>query len=192
MRNTRMTKPQTSYSESVSGVGMAVLVAVIVAAIVAFGASVAFAKAGTVGPRGIQGLPGSPGPEGLQGEPGPQGPQGDPGPTASWETIPGKPFFSPVAFSGSYTDLNNQPTFQDISGRPLVFQAYGDNPEYPVDGTELINLLYNQATGGMGFPLGSAVGGFSVIGKIWCRINNPTRDIEWALIELRAFNYNLT
>lgn len=188
-----MIRPLSDETSSLSGSGMIILIAVIVAALVAFGASVAFAKTGSIGPRGIQGLPGDPGPQGLQGEVGPQGPQGEVGPVASWETIPDKPAFSPVALSGSYADLSNKPTFQDISGRPLVFQAYGDNPIYPVDGTELINLLYNQGTGGMSFPIGSATGGFSVIGKIWCRIFNPTKEnVEWALLELRAFNYNIT
>lgn len=192
MRKPRMTTPSSNETYS-SGVIVAVIVSVIIAGIIAFGASVAFAKVGSVGPRGIQGLPGEPGPQGLQGEVGPQGPQGETGPVASWETIPDKPSISAVALSGSYGDLIDKPTFQDISGHPLIFQAYGDNPTYPVDGSELINLLYNQGTGGMYFPIGSATGGFSVIGKIWCRIFNPTKEnVEWALLELRAFNYNLT
>lgn len=190
-RNTVMIKPVPDETTS-SRTGMVILIVVVVAAIVAFGASMAFAKTGTVGPRGIQGLPGEPGPEGLRGDVGPQGIRGEPGPVAEWETIPGKPAFSTVAVSGSYTDLANKPTFQDIPGRPLVFQAYGENPTYPEDGTELITLLYNQTTGGMGFPIGPVTGGFSVIGKIWCRLNNPASEIEWALLELRAFNYNVS
>jgi hypothetical protein len=176
---TTITRPATNNDSSLV---IAVVVAIIVAALVAVGVASSFSSQGGVGARGLQGLPGDPGPRGLPGPKGDKGEPGETGPSASWEDIPGKPMFSNVALSGSYQDLLNKPTILTFGGR-------GDNPTY-IDGSELINLIYNGDK--MYFPIGSAQGGFTVHGRIWCRLNDPTRGIEWALLELDAFSLNVT
>ena len=75
----------------------------------------------TAGPRGLMGEPGPAGPVGPKGI---KGDTGEPGPAASWETIPGKPDFHPVAVSGNYEDLSNKLTkFSQIQFRPWIYEV---------------------------------------------------------------------
>lgn len=182
MRKPVMEKPRSEGLSS-SGTVAAIGIGIVVVAIVAVGATAAFSLSGKIGPRGIQGLPGDPGPRGLTGDIGPQGEKGDVGPTASWDTIPDKPTFSTVSFTGNYNDLIDKPPSS------LTFRAYGDNPTYSVGGTELINTLYDQNTNDPYFRIGSVGEGYSLNGRIWARINNPVLGLHWALFELRSFYY---
>lgn len=182
MRKPGMEKPRLEGFHS-GGVTAAIGIGIILVAVVAIGATAAFSLSGKIGPRGIQGLPGDPGPRGFTGDIGPRGEKGDTGPTASWDTIPDKPTFSAVALTGDYNDLINTPP------TTLTFRGYGDTPTYSVDGSELINTLYDQNTNNPYFRIGNVGEGYSLVGRIWARINNPVLGLHWALFELRSFYY---
>jgi hypothetical protein len=154
-----------------------ILISITLAALVALGVAYGVSgQGGSVGPRGLQGLPGDPGPQGLTGPKGDRGDVGPSGPSVTWDTLSGKPDLSGAALSGSYNDLTDKP-------RLITFQGYGKNPVY-IDETELINLIYNGDL--EYFPIGATPGGFSVHGRIWCKLVDPTRGVEWALLDLDA------
>lgn len=132
-------------------------------------------RAGTMatGPRG---LPGPMGPEGPIGTQGIQGVQGIQGPAASWETIPDKPDFHPVALSGSYNDLIHKPT-------PLrVYEVGCESDSYTFENETLeavvVSSLKNRHTQSPNFVIGTqslAAGGFGITGEFWGYIHDENR-----------------
>lgn len=170
-----------------------ILIAAVVAVLVFYSLRTTLAS---MGPRGLPGLPGEPGPEGLQGEPGVQGPQGPPGEPQTWETLSGKPNLATVALTGKYSDLVDEPIlapvatsgrYQDLSDKPLIFHVYGTTPF--MEDTALMTTLAHAGTSDVVFSIGPCNGEFSVIGKLWCKIMDPTLDYtQWALMDLLSYS----
>ena len=145
------------------------------------------------GPRG---LPGPIGPQGIQGIQGDKGDPGDPAPPPTWQNITGKPTFSTVAFSGAYADLTGRPSlstvattgkYSDLIDKPLIYHVKGSTPV--VDSVGLITTLTDIYTNNFSLPIGSCNGVFSVVGKLWCSIQDPTfPGNQWAYIELLSYS----
>jgi hypothetical protein len=148
------------------------------------------------GPRG---LPGPTGPQGIQGIQGEKGDPGDPAPSPTWENVTNKPTFSTVAFSGAYADLTGKPNlstvattgkYSDLIDKPIIFQIKGSTPI--VDSVGLITTLTDIYTNGFEFPIGVCNGVFTVVGKLWCTVQDPTFPGEqWAYIELLSYSGSL-
>lgn len=143
---------------------------------------------GVMGPRGLPGFPGERGFAGPAGPVGPKGDRGDTGPVQTWETLQGKPALSAVATTGNYADLMNIPAataFDDVGGRPSVFETTGQSSVY--EDLTITTTLRNEATGEPFFRIPNSTGGFSLTGKVWCRVFSPVRGWEWVFLELLAF-----
>jgi hypothetical protein len=185
-----MEEPDTRYI---------VLIWTLVAALLIIVFSMIFSRmfaSGAVGSRGLPGLPGPPGPDGFPGDTGPQGPPGPPGPVVDWQTLAGKPTFSTVAFTGSYTDIIDKPNlatvastgkYSDLIAKPNIFHVKGDTPV--VDGIGLITTLKDHFTNEFSLPVGTMGTTFSLTGQLWCSIIDPTfPGSQIALLDIGVFN----
>jgi hypothetical protein len=149
------------------------------------------------GPRGLPGPIGPPGIQGIQGE---KGEPGDPAPAPTWQNVTGKPTFSTVAFSGEYLDLIGKPSlstvattgkYADLIERPIIFHVKGSTPI--IDNVGLITTLINIYTNDFKFSIGPCNGVFTVVGKLWCVVQDPTFPGEqWAYIELLSYSGSLS
>lgn len=165
-----------------------IIISIAIIAVWLYGSS----SSSTTTVSGPRGLPGPIGPQGIQGPQGEKGDPGDPAPTPSWENITGKPSFSTVAFSGIYDDLINKPNlasvalsgkYSDLVEKPLVFHVKGSTPV--MNDVGLITTFIDIYTNSFSLPIGSCNGIFSLVGKIWCHIQDPTfPGIQWAYLEI--------
>lgn len=165
-----------------------IIISIAIIAIWLYGSS----SSSTTSVSGPRGLPGPVGPQGIQGPQGEKGDPGDPAPTPTWETITGKPSFSTIAFSGDYNDLTSKPVlapvafsgqYSDLTDKPLIFHVKGSTPV--VNNVGLITTFIDIYTNSFSLPLGSCNGIFSLVGKLWCNIQDPTFPGEqWVYLEI--------